>query len=511
MADLIITERSNLVAIANAIRNRTGDTDQMTMGEMVGDIGYIVGGIDTSDATATASEILSEETAYVNGQKVTGTMPNNGVITSSMDGIDVKLVSIPEGYTKGGFVRLDDTIDNEVTTQADLIAQIATALEGKASSGDTDIALQEKTVAPSTSTQTVRPDSAYDGLSKVIVEAVPTATQAVPSITVDASGKITATATQEDGYVIGGTTSSTEQLQTQGAKTITPNTSTQTAVASGVYTTGVVTVGAIPSNYVVPSGTLTITTNGTHDVKNYASATVNIAGSGGGSSETEDIVNGTITSYTNSTMSQIRNGLFMGCPSLTTANFPNCTQIGAYAFESCKKLTNISFPRCATIGNNAFMNCDALKELNLPQCTSMPMSAFTSCDSLQSINLPLCSSMANYAFNYCKVLTDVSIPSCKTLMNSVFSNCYSLSTLSLPAVTSIAQGVFNKCYNLKSLYLTGSSICALSNSNAFSSTPIGGYSASAGTFGSIYIPASLLTSYQTATNWTYFSSRMVGV
>lgn len=92
-----------------------------------------------------------------------------------------------------------------------------------------------------------------------------------------------------------------------------------------------------------------------------------------------------------------------------------------------------------------------------------------------------------------------------------FAYCSSLTTASFPACTSISAYAFSKCYNLKSLYLTGSSLCNLSNSNAFSSTPIGGYSASAGTYGSIYVPASLLTSYQTATNWTYFSSRFVGI
>ena len=65
---------------------------------------------------------------------------------------------------------------------------------------------------------------------------------ATPIIDVSAEGLITATTEQEAGYVPGGTKSSTKQLTTQGAKTVTPGTSNQTAVASGTYTTGDVVV-----------------------------------------------------------------------------------------------------------------------------------------------------------------------------------------------------------------------------------------------------------------------------
>ena len=80
-------------------------------------------------------------------------------------------------------------------------------------------------------------------------KSVATATQATPSISVNSSGLITASATQTAGYVNAGTKSGTKQLFTQAAKTVTPSSSVQTAVNSGVYTTGEIKVAAIPSSY----------------------------------------------------------------------------------------------------------------------------------------------------------------------------------------------------------------------------------------------------------------------
>ena len=91
-------------------------------------------------------------------------------------------------------------------------------------------------------------------------KSVATTTQATPSISVSTSGLITASSTQSAGYVSAGTKSATKQLSTQAAKTVTPSTSSQTAVAKDVYTTGAITVAAIPSSYVQPTSTKAATT-----------------------------------------------------------------------------------------------------------------------------------------------------------------------------------------------------------------------------------------------------------
>ena len=68
--------------------------------------------VDTGDADAVAANILDSKTAYVNGAKVVGTMPNNGSVTTSMDGLTTISVTIPAGYTSGGTVSLTSDIED---------------------------------------------------------------------------------------------------------------------------------------------------------------------------------------------------------------------------------------------------------------------------------------------------------------------------------------------------------------------------------------------------------------
>lgn len=95
----------------------------------------------------------------------------------------------------------------------------------------------------------------------------------------NSTGLVTATHYQPTGIIVTGeaTTTDTLQLPTQAAATITPTTSQQTAVAANKYTLGAVTVDPIPSQYIIPAGTATITSNGLTDVAQYAIASVNVA------------------------------------------------------------------------------------------------------------------------------------------------------------------------------------------------------------------------------------------
>lgn len=100
----------------------------------------------------------------------------------------------------------------------------------------------------------------------IVTGNLPEVIQATPTISVSSGGLITASATQSGGIVEGGTKSATQQLTTQGAKTVTPGTTAQTAVASGRYTTGAVTVAGdanlVPEN--IAEGVSIFGVQGTH-------------------------------------------------------------------------------------------------------------------------------------------------------------------------------------------------------------------------------------------------------
>lgn len=119
----------------------------------------------------------------------------------------------------------------------------------------TSLNLQSKTATPTTSSQEVTPDTGYEGLTKVTISAMPTASQAIPQVSINSvNGLITATAEQSAGYVEAGTKHGTLQLTTKGATTYNPST-TEQYIQAGTYLTGLVTIGALADGDSMTYGT----------------------------------------------------------------------------------------------------------------------------------------------------------------------------------------------------------------------------------------------------------------
>lgn len=61
MSDYIITERSNIVAIADAVREKNGTTDTLTLGEIVEGINEIEGKTEIPEDYIVDEEIAAQD------------------------------------------------------------------------------------------------------------------------------------------------------------------------------------------------------------------------------------------------------------------------------------------------------------------------------------------------------------------------------------------------------------------------------------------------------------------
>lgn len=127
---------------------------------------------NTSNDTATASEILATKTAHARGTALTGTMPNNGAVSGTISTVAGEY-TVPQGYHDGsGKVSISSTEQAKII--ATNIRQGVTILgvEGTMS-GQEDVNAQSRTVTPTASAQTITPETGYNYLTQVTVNAIP--------------------------------------------------------------------------------------------------------------------------------------------------------------------------------------------------------------------------------------------------------------------------------------------------------------------------------------------------
>ena len=127
---------------------------------------------DTSEDTAVVAEILAGKTAHARGVALTGTMPNNGAVSGTISTLNGEY-TVPIGYHDGsGKVSINATEKTKIVAQN--IRQGVTILGVQGTmSGSEDVNAQTKTVTPSASVQAITPDTGYNYLAQVTVNAIP--------------------------------------------------------------------------------------------------------------------------------------------------------------------------------------------------------------------------------------------------------------------------------------------------------------------------------------------------
>lgn len=166
-----------LTAIGDAIREKTGGTELLSLDEMPSEITSIETGIKTDDATAVAGDILSGKTAYAKDVKITGTIPTKtqGDLT-----VSEATVTVPSGYyatdaTKSVATATQATPSISVDSAGKITAS-ATQTAGYVSAGTKSATKQlttkaTATITPSTSNQTIAAGTYLTGVQTIAGDA----------------------------------------------------------------------------------------------------------------------------------------------------------------------------------------------------------------------------------------------------------------------------------------------------------------------------------------------------
>lgn len=270
----------------------------------------------------------------------------------------------------------------------------------------------------------------------------------------------------------------------------------------------IVVAESLPEVEFVPSGTLDIIANGEYDVTEYEKVSVNIPIPEG--NVEKNWIERTLTEISNAEVTTVGAYGFAGIESLMSVNLPNVTNVENYAFYR-SSLTSANIPNLTSAGDYAFID-SRIKNVNFPKLKNLSTYCFSDCD-FSYVSLPSLTSMGQNAFVGCYSLLSAQMPLVTSLPSYTFNACNKLSYVDCGSIETIGTYAMMACYVLKTIIIRTSTVCSLSNTNAFSScyhlhgTVNSTYNPEGLKDCYIYVPKALIENYKVATNWATFATQ----
>ena len=246
--------------------------------------------------------------------------------------------------------------------------------------------------------------------------------------------------------------------------------------------------------------------------------------------------------FTDDAITKIKVGAFYQAANLDEVHLPALKEVGDYAFYGADIATlDLPWTQLEYVGFCAFREgfSGLPQNLTLSKVTVLGNGAFAGTSSsrntqLQTVSLPLWTgsgpstvgiSGSGGIFGYCSALTGVTAPLLTSIPLSMFQYCTTLEEVAFPKVTSIGSSAFDGCSKLKKIDI-GGAVSALNSAflsgttlletiilrgvetvpslgtNVFNNTNISRGSAY------IYVPQSLLATFQVASIWSNYTSQL---
>lgn len=152
-------------------------------------------------------------------------------------------------------------------------------------------------------------------------------------------------------------------------------------------------------------------------------------------------------------------------------------------------------------GDHVFYNCKQLRSVRFANSVGTGSGGYqlAGCTALVNVSMPKQTSLGQYMFYGDTALEVIVLPSLTGNMNgNTFRGCTKLKAVDMKQSSATSQNTFYGCTVLDTLILRGSTVTTLTNINAFTNTPF----ASGKSGGTLYVPQSMIASFQSASNWS---------